>query len=431
MAYLAIAAEVLKNPDLSNYLSPEEIPIFEIRDQILNAVQREALENQGLTTLQDLSNHSNLGVLAKETKIEPLILEKLSSAIDLLIRGSKIHDRKVQAKKLTYIRIVFFGLDQAGKSSLIKYIRKKEPLTIQHLLKTRPTIGNQTYYDLKIREIPVILSELGGQNMFRDTYVKNLGDYFKDTHIAVFVIDSQSPDRFDTAFSYFSNIIRGLQVLNPPINLDIKVAVHKTDQGAVESSPILGMIIERLAGILNKSVIEMINSTYSTSLYDYTSVSTFFSSLLEEYVGPTQNYVKIGLSTLISVIPFEFCCLVDPNLSRLPLGWVVSSELDSKTILNKILMLTEDYLKQYPDFNSSSSLDYTININKWIREMVYLPISMPKIGKKYLFIYCFKSDIDYGDIEPAINIENLVVRALEQQLELANLAIESQQTTKE
>lgn len=422
-----IAEEILKNPDLSKYLSFSDIPLLEIRNQILNHDQIILLKNQGLTTLQDLRSHKNLSELATITEISLLTLQKLVSAIELLFRGLIHNTQKFQIKeKLKFLRIVFFGLNHAGKSSIIKYLRQTEPLTAQILLNTLPTIGNQSYYGIRIQEIPVILSELGGQNIFRESYIQNLQDYFRDARVAVFVIDSKAPERFEQAFFYLEQIIQGLNELSPKIELDIKIAVHKSDLGALESSKVVGYIIDKISAILNTSVIDLINSTYTTSVHDYTSISNLFMHLLEVLTGPTRSYIITGLELLNSVLPFEFCCLVDPELSRLPLGWVINNSLlDRKIILNNVIILIEKYVKHNPDPERMKISEFTIVIDKWIREMTFLPVEMSKLDKSYLFIYCFADDYEYGEFEPGIEIEDLVVRAIEPQLELALLAIKS------
>ena len=97
------AEDLLKNPDLGIYLSISEIPLFEIHDQILNNIQKNHLEKQGLSTLQDLSNYKNLSELATSTEIPLLTLQKLVSTIELLIRGSQHNTLKSQGKeKLKY-----------------------------------------------------------------------------------------------------------------------------------------------------------------------------------------------------------------------------------------------------------------------------------------------------------------------------------------
>ena len=176
MAFRVIANEILKNPGLPLQMPVGEIPLSQLRNSVLTSIEQEEIENFGLTTLKDLASYEDLELLAKETKIPLFRLMKLTSAIELLIRGSQIY-RVVpsSAKKLDYIKIVFFGLDQAGKTSIISYIKKKEPLTVlkEHLPKTRPTVGVD-FQKIQFHEIPIILTELGGQKAIRDSYMPNI-----------------------------------------------------------------------------------------------------------------------------------------------------------------------------------------------------------------------------------------------------------------
>ena len=82
--------------------------------------------------------------MAEIAELSEFSLLKLISAVNLLVRGSVI--QKVypgSTKKISFLKIVFFGLDQAGKTSLIQFIKKTEPLTVlkEHLPNTRPTVG--------------------------------------------------------------------------------------------------------------------------------------------------------------------------------------------------------------------------------------------------------------------------------------------------
>ncbi|MHA2365112.1 MAG: ADP-ribosylation factor-like protein [Candidatus Hodarchaeales archaeon] len=417
MAYKIIATEILKNPELCNYLQPEEIPLSQIQTQVLNSLQIGELENQGLSTLNDLHTYPEIQTLSTKTNIPLLTLQKITSAIDLLIRGSKHLDRKTHPTQLSYIRIVFFGLNSAGKTSIIKYIKKKEPLSaLKEQLETRPTVGVDSSQRIRLHELPILLTELGGQKLFIETYVKDLESYFRDTHIAVFVIDSQDNERIEESLFYLKSVVDGLKKIN--LNVSLKIAIHKTDDGVMESSQIIGDIIGKAHEKIKMPVVELIASTFATTMYDPSSISNFFSALLEELL-PIRSYVKSGLQTLNAVLPFEFSCLVDPELSRLPLSWVVSKpNLEPKAIINKLLIYTEELLFK----KKLEKAQFTVNISNWIREMLFLPVIM--LEKTYIFIYTF--DDDYQADPELPQVEELVRRAIEPQLELAFLAIKTQ-----
>lgn len=434
MAFRVIANEILKNPGLPLQMPVGDIPLSQLRNSVLTGIEREALENFGITTLKDLATYEDIENLSKQTEIPLFKLMKLSSAIELLIRGSLIY-RIVpsSSKKLDYIKIVFFGLDQAGKTSIISYIKKKEPLTVlkEHLPKTRPTVGVD-FQKVQFNEIPIILTELGGQKAIRDSYLPTVSNYFKDSNVAVFVIDSTMPERFPEALEFFKAVYQKLT--EHELIIPIKIAVHKADTGVMEASNVINEIVKILSQQMNISLVELMNSVFATSIKDSSTMASFFSSIIEENL-PIRSYITTGLSTLISLYPLDFCCLVDPTLSRLPLGWVSKlSDLDPKSIINYLLEYTEHFEIDSSSFSSSNpendhslnQIKYTIRINQWIRELIFMPVYLQSGKKEFYFVFCYSDDYQSQITADMPPLAQLVQRALDPQLELALLAINSQ-----
>ncbi|MFV2015582.1 MAG: ADP-ribosylation factor-like protein, partial [Candidatus Heimdallarchaeota archaeon] len=349
--------------------------------------------------------------------------------VNLLLRGSTIH--KIlpgSTKKISFIKIVFFGLDQAGKTSLIQFIKKKEPLTVlkEFLPSTRPTVGVD-YQKIEFQEIPIILQELGGQKSLRESHLQNLASYFKDCHIGVFVVDSTDILRFIEALNFFKRVNQKLDEIN--YNIPIKIAVHKADTGISDANEIINELIYSLSMELNISLIDLMNNVYVTSIKNMSSISSFFSSIIEEIL-PIRSYITNGLSTLISLYPLDYCCLIDPELSRIPLGWVSKLDnLDPRTLINHILEYTEQVISEL-DVKKPLKLKesrYTIKISNYIKELIYLPIFLENGKKEYYFVFSYSEDWESyvtADMPP---LDSLVKRALDPQLELALLAIKSQE----
>ena len=425
MAFRVIANEILKNPGLPLQMPVGEIPLSQLRNSVLTAIEREEIENYGITTLKDFASYENLEDLAKETKIPLFKLMKLSSAIELLIRGSKIYRVVPSAiKKLDYIKIVFFGLDQAGKTSIISYIKKKEPLTVlkEHLT-TRPTVGID-FQKIQFNEIPIILTELGGQKAIRDSYMPNITNYFKDSNVAVFVIDSTMPERFDEALEFFKAVHKKL--VDHDLIIPIKISVHKADSGVIEASGVINEIVKIISQQIDISLVELMNSVFATSIKEPSTMASFFSNIIEESL-PIRSYITTGLTTLISLYPLDFCCLVDPTLSRLPLGWVTKlTDLDPKTIINYLLEYTEDFETTLTEDNKLTQTEYTITINQWIRQLIFKPVYLQSGKKEFYFVFCYSDDWQSQITEDMPSLEQLVQRAIDPQLELALLAINSQ-----
>ena len=183
---------------------------------------------------------------------------------------------------------------------------------------------------------------------------------------------------------------------------------------------------------MNISLVELMNSVFATSVKDSSTMASFFSSIIEENL-PIRSYITAGLTTLISLYPLDFCCLVDPQLSRLPLGWVSRlSDLDPKTIINYLLEYTEEVEKSLENEEEIEQIEglkttkFTITINQWIRELIFLPVYLSSGKKEFYFVFCYSDDWQSQITEDMPPLTNLIQRALDPQLELALLAINSQ-----
>ncbi|MFW9772741.1 MAG: ADP-ribosylation factor-like protein, partial [Candidatus Thorarchaeota archaeon] len=124
-------------------------------------------------------------------------------------------------------KILFTGLDTAGKTSIILALKKE----FSKIAVVSPTKGAQRrifdFLNIEISEW-----DLGGQKSYRISYLKNPDKYFDNTDIAVFVIDIQNMLRIPEAISYLNDVITQFYKLklSPPIN----ILFHKYDPNLSE-----------------------------------------------------------------------------------------------------------------------------------------------------------------------------------------------------
>lgn len=409
--------EVLRSPDLPLEMDPLDIPLAQVRTQVLSNLQRERLETAGITTFGELVEVRDPETFCKDTNFPLLTLQKLISAVELIIKGSKHQTPKKREGTLNFIKIVFFGLDQAGKTSLIRFIKRKEPLVaLKEKLDARPTVGVDMSR-IKFQELPIVLTELGGQRVFREAYAKDLEKYFSETQLAVFVVDCLNLKRLQEAIEF-------LKVVYPFLNTNhilLRIAIHKADGGALEESQTVATILQKISEEVHIPIVDLLGSVHTTSVKEPASISAFFSQIIEEHL-PIRSYITTGLQTLSALYPLDFCCLVDPKISRLPLGWVTKPHLDAKTIINHVLNLTEVVIGLDLTPLSDTEPHYTVKIGQWIREMWFLPIKLANGSKDYLFIYCYADDHE-NILDSLPSLKELTIKAIEPQLRMALLAI--------
>ncbi|HME55692.1 MAG TPA: ADP-ribosylation factor-like protein [Candidatus Lokiarchaeia archaeon] len=91
-------------------------------------------------------------------------------------------------RRKTNAKAVFIGLDSAGKSTIIDFLR--EGRFIQHT----PTMGKRKL-EIDVEGTRISMFDMGGQQSFRDLWFGEI----KTSKCVVFVIDEAAPHRFEEA----------------------------------------------------------------------------------------------------------------------------------------------------------------------------------------------------------------------------------------
>ncbi|TFF85339.1 MAG: hypothetical protein EU551_04250 [Promethearchaeota archaeon] len=119
-------------------------------------------------------------------------------------------------------KILFSGIDNAGKSSIIYTIKNQ-----YHFMSgLKPTTGIKRK-NYKVLDIEFILWDLGGQEAYRDSYFEREELVFSDVALFMYVLDIQDEERFDLALSYYNKILNSMKKLKT--NPIIIILFHKTD----------------------------------------------------------------------------------------------------------------------------------------------------------------------------------------------------------
>ncbi|MFX0073884.1 MAG: ADP-ribosylation factor-like protein [Candidatus Hermodarchaeota archaeon] len=183
-------------------------------------------------------------------------------------------DGKEKKKVESASKLLFTGLDNAGKTTII-YGLQREFSKIAFL---KPTRGAQRrIFEFMGREIAEW--DLGGQISYRISYLKNPGKYFDDTEIAIYVIDVQNRIRLPEAISYLKDVVEQFRKLEiaPPIY----IFLHKYDpalrRNALNEMKNLEVEIKEK---IKKTVDYKQIFYYNTSIYDLPSIIKAMSEIL-------------------------------------------------------------------------------------------------------------------------------------------------------
>ena len=75
---------------------------------------------------------------------------------------------------------------------------------LKDLLPTKGAVQDR----LKVQNINVMLWDLGGQQQYREVYLKEPERFFFDTSAVMYVIDIQDEERFDESIDYLERIVK-------------------------------------------------------------------------------------------------------------------------------------------------------------------------------------------------------------------------------
>ena len=168
---------------------------------------------------------------------------------------------------LNNIKIVYSGLDNAGKTTIIKFLESRQ----YGLNELKPTQGIERVEIQLSMDTQITQWDMGGQKKFRDEYLQRERD-FHDTDLLFFVIDL-SDERIDEAIDYLSSILQIIEKVNQ--NPLIVVLLHKKD--LIQEISQLNDLVEKIKDKINSIKKNFQVRFFKTSIYDELSLLNSFS----------------------------------------------------------------------------------------------------------------------------------------------------------
>ncbi len=109
---------------------------------------------------------------------------------------------KVDGKNMKELKIIFAGLANAGKTSILRVLDDD----FQKISELAPTPGVE-YNNYKVLGLNVIAWDLGGQISYREKYLQDYKNYFSKTVVLFYVIDIQDEKTFEESVKYLKDIV--------------------------------------------------------------------------------------------------------------------------------------------------------------------------------------------------------------------------------
>jgi len=169
-------------------------------------------------------------------------------------------------------KIIFAGLDNSGKTSIILSLQEKFSY-----FNTKPTLGlsRSILSTTDCLGFGIVLWDLGAQKKFRKNYFKHRYQIFTNTSSVFYVIDIQDSKRYNESIEYFSKIVETYKELDE--KTDFFICFHKVDPEISNRSEIQEKI-DFLKDILLLIVSNSNISFFKTTIYDLSSLFLAFSN---------------------------------------------------------------------------------------------------------------------------------------------------------
>lgn len=166
------------------------------------------------------------------------LMRDIIVAAHLISRAEKKQEFYLKPKKEQ--KIMFLGLDNAGKTAIINVLAGRiNPSNIRRLKPTKKVQREK----IVTKDFEIHVWDLGGQKEYRQNYLQkeNLEMFFLQTDLLVYVIDMQDMGRLPESLAYLAQILDAFKYLGE--NPFVMIFLHKSDPDIIED-PMFQMNIE-------------------------------------------------------------------------------------------------------------------------------------------------------------------------------------------
>src|SRR5271157_271373 len=290
-------------------------------------------------------------------------------------------------------KIIFTGLDNSGKSSIILALQNK----YAHIALLQPTRQIErtvfTYLGKQITRW-----DLGGQQRYRIAYLKDPSKYFENTAACLFVLEIQDINRIDEAITYFQTILESFQTLAiaPPIY----VFLHKADPGWMA---IVDDIQESYLTPIKKKIKKMVGKAHklvfrTTTIFTPWTIVAFFSEILLQ-LYPKGELVDLTIQEFASKIIADGIVVLDENALILGQYFITPEEEASFAAIAPAVLQLFDNFRSIA--KSTQKMTFNVNLGEYL---LYAVTDSLQSVERYVFIKAPLEGLNDADIEEFGNV---------------------------
>ena len=173
-------------------------------------------------------------------------------------------------------KIIVVGMENAGKSTIVKYLQIKSDDIPEKTPDMNPT---KNVARTAIPEGNFIVWDFGGQEKYRNEYLEDPESYFHSVSYFYYVVDVQDYYRLFSSSMYFQAILNVVTKYSPEAK--IVILFHKWDPDFDPSTKNLKeKFLKQVEPILNKRNISYL--TFDTSIFTPNTIKSAFNLELIE-----------------------------------------------------------------------------------------------------------------------------------------------------
>ena len=288
------------------------------------------------------------------------------------------------------IKILFVGLDQAGKTSFLLAVKKR----YSEIIKALPTKG-VSRTDEKIfseQNSQISIWDIGGQEKYRERFLEERKIYLYNIDVLFFMIDIQDSKRIEESLKLYQTIITSLVELNE--NPPVIVCLNKFDPDLKKSKEINKSrknITEHINQISPENVVKIFN----TSIFDQFSIISAYSAGLA-ILSPNREVFEAKLKSLSKKIHSDATLLINDN-------GIILSNYSKEEISGKVFEISAPHFqtlyKTFKEFRLLKKQDFLVSsgITPDMNNIVFKRILA---GNYTLFLlFLIKNELDFTKID--------------------------------
>jgi Ras-related GTP-binding protein A/B len=272
------------------------------------------------------------------------------------------------------IKILFTGLDASGKTSFLRAIKQK----YSELIGIKPTKGIERSEEVILGQ-SLIEWDIGGQQKYRQMFLKEADLYLYDTNLLFFLVDSRDENRYEESLKFFSQIINVFKSFKqyPPICVNM----HKYDPDANSEEFIKSVnnLKQKFRDVADGFSIKF----YETSIFKQYSLVKSFSEGITA-MSPNREIFQSQLKWLAGKINAEAIVLINDNS-------IILSDYSTNEATGKVSEMSAPYFQSlFKTFSEFQLLKRNNAIWRMDEDLiVFYNIS---INNNSLYLLCMMKD---------------------------------------